>query len=114
ENKGIELELTSRNLTGAYSWTTAFNMARNRNKVLSLGGVDERINTDRFGMSWLRRVGEPMFSFYAYDAIGVLQNQEQVNNTPVLVGSKPGNPIYRDVNQDGQITPEDRVILGHY
>lgn len=114
ENKGVELEVTSQNLTGAFTWQTSFNMASNRNKVVDLGGVHERLNTDRFGMSWLLRVGEPMFSFYGYEAIGVLQNQEQVDNTPVLPGSKPGNPIYRDVDRNQIITPDDRVILGHY
>ncbi|MFC6098911.1 SusC/RagA family TonB-linked outer membrane protein [Olivibacter domesticus] len=113
-NEGIELELTSQNLKGPLTWTTSFNLARNRNKVVDLGGLTERLYTDRFGMSWLLRLGEPMFSYYGYNAIGVLQNQEEVNNTPILSGSKPGNPKYEDVNGDKRITPEDRVILGNY
>lgn len=113
-NKGIELEIQSKNLTGALKWQTSFNLARNRNKVIDLGGVNERITTDAFGMSWLLRVGEPMFSYYGYRAIGVLQNAEQVKNTPVLVGSKPGNPIYEDMNKDGKIDSQDKVILGNF
>ncbi|MFC0318570.1 MULTISPECIES: SusC/RagA family TonB-linked outer membrane protein [Olivibacter] len=114
-NQGIELELTSRNFQGgSFSWSTSFNLAHNKNKVIDLGGLSERLYTDRFGMSWLLRLGEPMFSYYGYQAIGVLQNQEEVANTPVLSGSKPGNPKYQDVNDDGRINPEDRVILGSY
>lgn len=113
-NQGIELEVHSKNLTGVVNWETSFNLARNRNKVVGLGGVQERVYTDRYGMSWLLRVGEPMFSYYGYRAIGVLQNQAEVESMPVLSGSKPGNPKYQDVNKDGRITPADRMILGSF
>ncbi|QNL49284.1 TonB-dependent receptor [Olivibacter sp. SDN3] len=113
-NEGIELEISSQNLQGPFTWNTSFNLARNRNKVVDLGGLEERIYTDRFGMSWLLRLGEPMFSYYGYNAIGVLSDQADVENNPILSGSKPGNPIYEDVNNDGRITPDDRITLGHY
>ena len=38
QNKGYELSIESDNLSGAFSWTTAFNISFNRNKVLELGG----------------------------------------------------------------------------
>lgn len=37
ENKGIELGIMSRNLVKAFKWTTRFNIAHNRNKVLDVG-----------------------------------------------------------------------------
>ena len=40
ENKGIEFVLTTRNLTGAFTWTTSFNASRNRNKIVDLAGPD--------------------------------------------------------------------------
>ncbi|MDF9798903.1 TonB-linked SusC/RagA family outer membrane protein [Catalinimonas alkaloidigena] len=113
-NKGIELELTTKNFTGNFKWETSFNFSRNRNEVVGLGGVDEIINTHSRGMGWLLRVGEPMFSFYGYKLIGVLQDEEDVANSPVIPGSKPGNAKYQDTNGDGTITPEDRVILGNF
>ncbi len=39
-NHGIELTLTTRNLVGAFTWTTSVNAAVNRNKVLDLSGPD--------------------------------------------------------------------------
>jgi TonB-linked SusC/RagA family outer membrane protein len=40
QNSGIELNLTSRNITsGNFSWTTDFNISSNQNKVLSTGGL---------------------------------------------------------------------------
>jgi TonB-linked SusC/RagA family outer membrane protein len=35
-NRGLEINVTSRNLVGAFKWETNFNIAFNRNKVLSL------------------------------------------------------------------------------
>ena len=113
-NRGVELEVNTQNLVGAFKWSTAFNVTRNQNKVMGLGGVDEVINTHTRGMSWLLRIGEPMFSYYGYKLIGVLENAEDVANSPTLPGSAPGNAKYQDVNNDGEITPEDRVILGNF
>ena len=113
-NKGFEIELNTRNTVGEFKWQTAFNFSKNRNEVVDLGGVDEVINTHTRGMSWLLRVGEPMFSYYGYRQIGVLQNEEDVANSAVMAGSRPGNSKYEDVDGDGEITPNDRVILGNY
>ncbi|GEO04776.1 SusC/RagA family TonB-linked outer membrane protein [Adhaeribacter aerolatus] len=114
-NKGVEFEINSKNLTGKLKWETGFNISRNRNEVVSLGGgVTEIINPDVYGMNWILRVGEPMFSYYGYKAIGVLQNKEDVANSPILAGSLPGNTKYQDTNSDGQITPADMVILGSF
>ncbi|WP_151085835.1 SusC/RagA family TonB-linked outer membrane protein [Hymenobacter baengnokdamensis] len=38
ENKGLEFVLTTRNLVGAFTWTTSFNAAINRNKITNLSG----------------------------------------------------------------------------
>lgn len=114
-NKGIELELHTVNLEGPFTWETSFNFSRNKNSVTSLGGgVDQVINTHSRGMAWLLRVGDPMFSYYGYRAIGVLQNQEDVANFPIIPGQIPGTVKYEDVNPDGTITPDDRVILGNF
>lgn len=113
-NKGLELEISTRNLTGNFKWETAFNWSYSKNKVISLGGVNESIYTHPRGMSWLLRVGEPMFSYYGYKAIGVLQNSSEVSSLAVIAGSKPGFGKYEDVNKDGKITVNDRVILGNY
>ena len=38
ENKGIELALTTRNIVGAFNWTTTVNASRNYNKITYLQG----------------------------------------------------------------------------
>ncbi|MEQ7801221.1 TonB-dependent receptor [Pedobacter sp. ASV1-7] len=113
-NKGIDLELKTINLKGNFRWESAFNLNRNRNKVVDLGSVPENIETDTFGMSWLLRRGESMFSYYGYRMIGVIKDAQDLASSTVLPGSKIGNPKYEDVNKDGKITSLDRVILGSY
>lgn len=112
-NRGVDIELFTRNLVGAFKWNTSFNVSRNKNEVVDLGGVDERINT-LWSMGFLLRKGVPMFSYYGYKMTGVFQNDEQISKLPHLAGTKPGNPILLDVNDDGKIDPDDdRVILGN-
>ncbi len=114
-NKGFEIEVNSQNLTGRFSWQTAFNFSMNRNKVLNMGVDKEKLFEDQYGMSWLLRVGEPMFSYYGYKAVGVITSNEVLNSgIPLYPGSKLGNPIYEDMNKDGNIDARDRVILGNY
>lgn len=114
-NHGLEFELDTKNLVGDFQWNTSFNLTRNRNEVLDLAGVDQRINVNpTWAMNWILRPGEPMFSYYGYRMNGVFQNAEQVANTPHLANAKPGNPIAEDTNGDGEITPDDKVILGSF
>lgn len=39
-NRGIELSVTTRNLTGKFSWSTDVTLAHNKNKVLDLAALD--------------------------------------------------------------------------
>lgn len=114
-NRGIELELETKNLVGDFQWSTSYNLTRNRNEVTDLAGVDQRINVNNtWAMNWILRPGEPMFSYYGYKMIGVYQNADQVASSPHLANAKPGNPIVLDRNGDGQITPDDKMILGSF
>jgi TonB-linked SusC/RagA family outer membrane protein len=46
ENKGIEMLLSATPITGAFHWDISFNIARNRNKVISLIEGNDIINVD--------------------------------------------------------------------
>ena len=114
ENRGVDIELNTRNIVhGDFRWNTSFNVSFNKNEVIDLGGVDERIN-EYWSMGFLLRKGVPMFSYYGYKMIGVYNDQQQVESTPHLAGAKPGNPILQDTNGDGKIDPDDRVVLGSF
>lgn len=113
-NKGFEIEIQSRNLTGNFKWNTFFNFSTISNKVLDLGGVNERIIPVSIGMDWLLRVGEPMFSYYAYKMTGIYQDKAEIDGSPHLAGTVPGNPIVEDRDKNGKIDTEDRYIAGNY
>lgn len=69
ENKGIELTLSTRNLVGEFRWSTTFNIAFNRNKILSL--VDGQPIYP--GGRYLGRIeeGKPFGYFYGKAYAGV-------------------------------------------
>ena len=119
QNKGYELSIESDNLSGAFSWTTAFNISFNRNKVLELGGEtykDVGTYDDHLKTSDIRRliVGQPIGVFYGYRFDGIFQNeaecaQQTSSPSPIGVGLRR----YKDLNGDGKIdATNDREILG--
>src|SRR5205814_1706810 len=58
ENKGIEVGLTSTNITTKnFKWTTSANVAYNKNKVLDIGG---QIIEGGFGLTQRAVEGEPI------------------------------------------------------
>jgi len=109
QNKGFELELQSQNLTGAVRWSTSFNMAYNKNEVTDLGNNDKIFSNSN---TQVLMVGQPMRSFYMYDAVGVYQYSEDLRKYPVRKGTALGDVRYRDVNDDGVINDDDRTLVG--
>jgi TonB-dependent starch-binding outer membrane protein SusC len=114
ENRGLELALTTRNLVGAFKWTTSFNITFNRNRVLSLGAEGERIFADGGrGNTHVTQVGRPIGSFYGHVADGVFLTQDELDNHATQPGAQLGDMRFRDVNGDGVINDEDRDFIGN-
>lgn len=115
-NTGIELMIRTTNiLEKDFSWSTEFNIASNRNKVLAMGPDKDFEYTFRPGLgthpySWLK-VGEPVGVFYGYIMDGIYRTREQIE-----AGNEPnaslGQKIYRDINHDGVISIEDQTTIG--
>ncbi|OCK51083.1 hypothetical protein BA768_18115 [Chryseobacterium sp. CBo1] len=113
QNKGLELELNTKNLTGAFKWNTSANISFNSNKVLQLGSNNKPIPTGFSDLTNIIQVGEELNSFYLYEAIGVLSTAD-INNSAVAKtnGAIAGDVKYRDFNGDGKIDENDRHIIG--
>lgn len=119
ENKGYELAITTENVTGAFTWTTTFNISGNRNKVLALAtpapifGVGNPNFTNQTGII---RVGDPVGSYWGLVRLGTWGTDEAAEaakfnyrgGKPVL----PGDIKYLDVNGDYLINDNDRMIIG--
>ncbi|SEA48870.1 TonB-linked outer membrane protein, SusC/RagA family [Pedobacter hartonius] len=104
-NKGIELTLNTANLkTTNFSWSTNFNFAASRNKIVSLYGG----NQDDIGNKWF--IGKSLRAIYDYKLAGVWQVGEDASK--VDPGAKPGDLKFADVNGDGKITEADKTYQG--
>ncbi len=122
QNKGFELTLTSRNTVGAFKWTTDLNFATNNIEVRALGPdgspIISRQATSASAPTHITQIGAEPGSYFGYNVIGIYQNQEEIDNSPVIkngngtIQSKPGQLKFEDINGDGTITSADRTILG--
>lgn len=69
-NRGFEIEIKSTNITkGDWLWTTSFNIGHNKNKLTKLDGEQTEIIDEN--QLQIHKVGEPYYSFYAYEYAGV-------------------------------------------
>lgn len=101
ENKGIEFNIGSINYDSEFKWTTDFNMAFNKNRVLSLQYTKVYyfgwVYSNNQNVSIVRK-DEALGSFFGYISDGV--------------DPETGNLIYRDVNNNGYFDTGDRTIIG--
>jgi TonB-dependent starch-binding outer membrane protein SusC len=115
ENKGVELNLNTRNVVGEFTWTTDFNLSMNRNKILQLGPGNAPIYFNSFS-SVKNEVGQPMNNFYGFKLEGVFKTQAEIDAYPLKFGGnvvKPGDPKYADFVKDSIINDKDKTIIGN-
>ena len=127
-NRGFELTLETVNVkTRQFQWSTSFNIAFNRNRILAL--VDNQ-NTLQTAVSWethfnsqfpyISQVGKPTGMMYGFIYEGTYKPEDfdaagnLLNGVPAYKGNKmqPGDMKYRDMNGDGKIDDYDRTIIG--
>jgi len=113
-NKGYEFSLNYKDRIGAVDFSVGGNFYHYQNKVTKLGS--EEIQSNK-----LRREGLPWNSWYMLKFIGVFQNQEQIDASPVQQNTpKPGDLIFADVSgpdgvPDNKVDAYDRVVIkGQY
>ncbi|MEM7298264.1 MAG: TonB-dependent receptor, partial [Bacteroidota bacterium] len=120
ENKGIEIELSGDIIdTEDLRWNISGNIAFNRNKINSLVDGND-IPATGFDQS-IVRVGESIGAFYGWQVEGLFQTQEEIDQLNAASptgffqtsGTAPGDLRFVDVNGDGVITADDRVITGN-
>lgn len=96
QNKGLELSVSSRNISNKnFSWKTTFNLTLPQNKLLSF----DRMESTPYASYYT--IGKPLDGFYALDYQGL---------------DDEGKPKYSDLNGDGEIdenTLVDKNYVGH-
>ena len=123
ENKGIEFELGYKwNISDAHFAIKA-NATYTKNTLKNLGNESGFLDYDGVqgftGGSLARGSnGMPFPYFYGYKTNGVFQNYNEVNSYVNADGgliqpsARPGDTRFVDINGDGQITSDDRTMIG--
>ena len=110
ENQGVEIALTSENIkTPDFLWSTTLNFSSNKNKIVHLTGEDldgDGKEDDDIGKS--RFIGYSMGSNFNYVFDGIWQEGDDFS---IDSSAKPGDIRFKDVDGNGSIGPEDRVVL---
>lgn len=109
ENRGLEFVLNGSvirpSARDGFGWDVSANLFLNRDKIVAL--QDPSIKQD-VGNGWF--VGHSQSAIYDYVKLGIWQLDEAVE--AAQYGRRPGDIKIKDVNDDGQITPADRQIIG--
>ena len=108
-NKGIELSLNTINIKSEdLYWSTSFTFAKNKNAIVSLYGKKEDV------VGEARFIGEPINVIYDYKILGVWTQAEYDAGATVIGNytAHAGEAKTLDASGDGELSSEDRVILG--
>lgn len=132
-NRGVEIQINATPVSKArFQWTSNFNIAFNKNRVESLGGVLQQQKNSGWqgsdGVSdYLVEVGKPVGQMYGFVTDGFFKvdefNYDASTQTYTLKAGIPFNAVYgtpqpgmlkwKDLNGDGVITADgDRTIIG--
>lgn len=105
ENKGVDVTLRTVNVTTKdFKWSTNLNFSTFRNKIVDLYG-DKKSD---IGNKWF--IGESIGTIYDYNMLGVWQESEAAE--AAKYSAKAGYLKFQDVNTDGKIDSNDKVIQG--
>jgi TonB-dependent starch-binding outer membrane protein SusC len=108
-NKGLELEVFSRNLVGEINWSTTFNISFLKNEVLSLAGAGQiwsgwvgggNVSTHNKNTILIVE-GRSIGQWYGSTYLGTWKSQAEIDAVGTMPGALPGEPRYADLNGDG-------------
>ena len=108
-NKGYEFAVGYRDQIKKFRYSVSVNSSYSRNKITYW---DESPGRPEYQQS----TGKPIPSNPAnvdadlyYESLGVFKDQAAVDAYPHWAGARPGDVIFKDVNEDGKIDGNDRV-----
>src|SRR6218665_1388649 len=113
-NTGFEFSATYNGKGKDFNYYVTANLTTLRNKILNLGYG----RNDIFTGTTVTKLGSPAAMWYLLETDGLFQSQQEVDNYKNKDGiviqptAKPGDIRFVDYNGDGQITNDDKVVLG--
>lgn len=134
-NKGLEFQINATPISKKdFQWSSNFNLSFNKNKVESLGPVDQLERSAGWQGSdgandYLVKVGQPIGLMYGFKTDGWYKIEDfdynattgaytlkaGVPNSTFISGPvRPGTMKIKDINGDGKISTDgDRTVLGN-
>jgi len=120
-NSGVEIAFNWNDQAGDFRYGVNLNLTHNKNEVTRIANSEGIIHGDANVLSegtsemYRAQVGYPIGYFYGYKTAGIFQTEAEIEN---YKGAKypntvPGGLIYVDVDGDGEITEEDRTMIGN-
>ncbi|MFH6767885.1 TonB-dependent receptor [Gaetbulibacter aquiaggeris] len=134
QNSGFEASINFAAISKKdYGLSFAFNVGFNKNKINSLGVMDDfGANTNwastQIGDDYVVRVGEPLGLMYGYQNDGRYEVSDfdfdsgtgtytlksgVVDNSAVVGSVMPGTMKLKDINGDGLVTVDDNTVIGN-
>lgn len=104
-NRGVEVSALHRKIVNKdfeYSIGGQFTYARNE-----IVYIDE----SQFVPEYQRVEGSPIDFLLVYQANGLYQNWDEINNSVHFPDARPGDVRFADVNGDGVLDADDRILL---
>lgn len=112
DNTGWGISITHQNNIGEdFSYSIQANLSNFHNEVVSLARTGPY-----FPFATVTKVGEPLGALWGYKALGLFQSEEEIANYPTWAPKDnvfPGDIKYADLNGDGEITPDDKTVIGY-
>lgn len=103
-NQGFEIQLNHRNKIKNVSYSLGGQFSYAKSKIIF---IDEAANIPE----WQRRTGSPVDYLLVYQADGIYQNQEEIDNSAHFSSARPGDVKFVDKSGDGIINEDDKILL---
>lgn len=114
KNSGFEIEFGASIISRpGLNWTTTVNISHNTNELVDFAGASGLITyvDSKRPSEYIALEGNPISSFYGYKYMKDIP-LEYLNDPFYPINAKGQSVYVQDLNGDGQITPDDRTILG--
>lgn len=118
ENIGLEFSAFGKISTKKLKWDLGGNISFIKNNLVSLIDNTNFLTIPASGSNLFGGqmkaliVGQPVSTFFIYEQTGIYQNDRDVPLNLFAKGVRAGDVVYRDVNNDGDITDADRLNAG--
>ena len=126
-NKGFEMEINyQKQINQDFGFSVAYNFSVIKNKMTELNGVDyiglssSELHGRNFDQETSRSaVGQPIGSFFVYEADGLFQSDAEIQNYKndrgelLQPNAKPGDIRFKDLNGDGIVSSGANTLDDH-